>query len=64
MKSKGTGKGQKWEGRMNKKEGCVKSVDTSTLRNAQSPPQSQATVKRNRKTTVTKHEILRVQGEK
>lgn len=49
---------------MNKKEGCVKSVDTSTLRNAQSPPQSQATVKRNRKTTVTKHEILRVQGEK
>lgn len=47
---------------MNKKEGCVKSIDTSTLRNAQrTKSSSESMVKRNRK---TKHEILRVQGEK
>lgn len=50
---------------MNKKEGCVRSIDTSTLRKAQrTKSSSESMVKRNRKTTVTKHEILRVQGEK
>lgn len=52
VKSRGTGKGCKWEECMYRKKGFVKSLATSGLRNAQ----SQAMVKRSTKSRVTKQE--------